>query len=341
VLALRVVPIALVFNRLPRLVRDLAHGLDRQVHLEISGEEVRIDKGMVDVLSEPMLHLVRNALDHGIESAADRIAAGKPAQARLRVVARQQGNTLLVEVSDDGRGLDHERIRASAISKGLLTAEAAAALTARELHNLIFLPGFSTAAQVTEVSGRGVGMDAVKTRVLKLGGQVEISTEAGQGTVFTLRLPLSAAIQNVILVESGGRQLAIPERNVTEILSLSASALQSVQGQACCLLRGVTLPLYHLARLLGQPAVAAAASTSLEVVVLTDGVHRIGLIVERVLGRPEVFIRDIHPDLVRLPGVGGASILGDGRVVIIVDCENLFELAVRQAQSLHSLLRVS
>lgn len=206
---------------------------------------------------------------------------------------------------------------------------------------MIFLPGFSTAQQVTEVSGRGVGMDAVKTRVLQLGGQVEVATEPGRGTTFTLRLPLTAAIQNVILVEAGGRQLAVPERNVTEILSLPAAALQSVQGQACCLLRGVTLPLYGLAQLLGQADAAPPAGAAFEVVVMTDGVYRIGLIVDRVTGRPEVFVRDIHPDLVRLPGVGGASILGDGRVVIILDCDNLFELAVRQAQSLRSLLRTS
>jgi chemotaxis protein histidine kinase CheA len=341
VLALRVVPIALVFNRLPRVVRDLAHTLDRQVRLDISGEEVRIDKGMVDVLAEPMLHLVRNAIDHGIESPGARRAAGKPAQAVLTVSARQQGNSLVVEVSDDGAGLDHDRIRERAVANGLVGAGEAAALTARELNHMIFLPGFSTARQVTEVSGRGVGMDAVKTRVMQLGGLVEVSTEAGRGTTFTLRLPLSAAIQNVILVEAGGRQLAVPERNVTEILSLPAAALQSVQGQACCLLRGVTLPLYRLARLLGQEEAAAPAGEALEVVVMSDGVYRIGLIVDRVTGRPEVFIRDIHPDLVRLPGVGGASILGDGRVVIILDCDNLFELAVRQAQSLRSLLRTS
>ncbi|MDF2447111.1 MAG: cheA [Moraxellaceae bacterium] len=341
VLALRVVPIALVFNRLPRVVRDLAHTLGREVRLDISGEEVRIDKGMVDVLAEPMLHLVRNAIDHGIEAPGARRAAGKPAQAVLTVSARQQGNSLVVEVSDDGAGLDHDRIRERAIANGLVAAGEAAALTARELNHMIFLPGFSTARKVTEVSGRGVGMDAVKTRVMQLGGLVEVSTEAGRGTTFTLRLPLSAAIQNVILVEAGGRQLAVPERNVTEILSLPAAALQSVQGQACCLLRGVTLPLYRLARLLGQEEAAAPAGEALEVVVMSDGVYRIGLIVDRVTGRPEVFIRDIHPDLVRLPGVGGASILGDGRVVIILDCDNLFELAVRQAQSLRSLLRTS
>lgn len=340
-LALRVVPIALVFNRLPRVVRDLSQLLGRLVRLDISGEEVRIDKGMVDVLSEPMLHLVRNGIDHGIETPAQRRAAGKPEEAVLSVSARQQGNTLIVEVADDGRGLDYDRIRKRALANGLISESDAAVMGPRELGQLIFLPGFSTAERITEVSGRGVGMDAVKTRVLQLGGQVEVQSEPGAGTTFTLRMPLSAAIQNVILVDAGGRQLGIPERNVTEIFQLPVAELQAVQGQACCLLRGVTLPLYHLAVLLGHGEFAPAAGSSVEVVVMTDGVYRIGIVVERVVGRPEVFLRDIHPDLVRLPGVGGASILGDGRVVIILDCESLFDLAVRHAQSLRTLLRVT
>lgn len=341
VLALRVVPISLVFNRLPRVVRDLGHQLGRDVQLDISGEDVRIDKGMVDVLVEPLLHLVRNALDHGIEPPAARLAAGKPARATLAVRARQHGNALFVEVADDGRGLDRERIRQKAAAQGLVSESEAATLSERELDHLIFLPGFSTAAEVTEVSGRGVGMDAVKTRVQQLGGQVEVNSRNGRGACFTLRLPLSAAIQSVLLVAAGGRQLALPERSVTEILSLPADSLQSVQGQACCLLRGATLPLYHLAALLGYGDSVPAPGRLLEVVVLTDGVYRIGLVVEQVLGRPEVFMRDIHPDLARLPGVGGASVLGDGRVVIILDSDKLFELALRQAQSLRSLLRAS
>jgi two-component system chemotaxis sensor kinase CheA len=340
VLELRVVPVGQVFNRLPRVVHDLSQALGRDVRCELAGEDVRIDKGMVDVLLEPLLHLVRNAIDHGIEPAAERRAAGKPAQALLRVSARQAGSMLLLEVADDGRGLNHERIRTRAVSAGLVSAADAAGLGERELSHLIFLPGFSTAEQVSEISGRGVGMDVVKTRVNQIGGQIEVESTAGRGASFTLRLPLSAAIQNVILVAAGTRQLALPERNVAEILSLPASALQTVQGQACCLLRGVTLPLYRLSALLGAAATAGAGER-LEVVVMTDGVQRIGVVVERVLGRPEVFLRDMHPDLARLPGVGGASILGDGRVVIVADCEKLFDLALRQAQSLPSLVHAS
>jgi len=341
VLALRVVPIGIVFNRLPRLVRDVSHAQGKQVSLEISGEDVRVDKSMVDILIEPLMHLVRNAIDHGVETPDEREAAGKPVTATLLLSARQQGSALLVEVADDGRGLNLDRIRRRAVAAGVASEADVASYSERELFNLIFAPGFSTAEQVTEVSGRGVGMDVVKTRVTQIGGQVDVQSVAGKGATFTLRLPLSVAIQSVILVAAGERQWAIPERNVTEVVSLPVAALQTVQGQACCLLRGATLPLYNLAVLLGTDAGPSGNGAALEVVIMTDGIYRIGLLVDRILGRPEVFVRDIHPDLARLPGVGGASILGDGRVVIILDCDNLFELAVSNAQSLRSLLRAS
>ncbi|MFP5465582.1 MAG: chemotaxis protein CheA, partial [Gammaproteobacteria bacterium] len=341
VLGLRVVPIGMVFNRLPRVVRDLSHAQNKNVELEISGEDVRIDKGMVEVLLEPLMHMVRNSIDHGVESPAERAKAGKRPTATLSLTARQQGNSLLVEVADDGRGLNRERIRARAIAAGLLPEAEANALSDRELCNLVFLPGFSTAERVTEVSGRGVGMDVVKTRIMQLGGQIDVQSPPGQGARFTLRLPLSVAIQNVILVAVDDRQFALPERNVTEVISIAPSQLQRVQGQAACLLRGVTLPVYHLGMLTGGASVAASDRAELEIIVLSDGVFRIGILVDRVIGRPEVFVRDMHPDIARLPGVGGVSILGDGRVVVILDCENLFELATRNAQSLRSLLRAS
>jgi chemotaxis protein histidine kinase CheA len=341
VLGLRVVPIGMVFNRLPRVVRDLGHAQGKQVELEITGEDVRIDKGMVDVLLEPLMHMVRNSVDHGIETPVERSAAGKPAGATLSLAARQHGNTLLIEVADNGRGLDAALIRNKAVENGLLDAAQAAQLSERELANLIFLPGFSTARQVTAVSGRGVGMDVVKTRITQVGGQIEVQSEPGRGVRFTLRLPLSAAIQNVVLVAAGTRQFALPERNVTEVISITRAQLQHVQGQAACLLRGTALPVYHLDALLEGDTPASGRGDNLEVVVVSDGVLRIGVLVDRVLGRPEVFMRDMHPDLARVPGVGGVSILGDGRVVVILDCEKLFEIAARNAQSLRSLLRAS
>ncbi|MFZ5723464.1 MAG: chemotaxis protein CheW [Pseudomonadota bacterium] len=340
VLALRVVPVAMVFNRLPRVVRDLGQAQGKQVRLDMAGEDVRVDKSLVDVLLEPLMHLVRNAVDHGLETPDVRTSAGKPEVATLSLAARQQGGLLVVDVTDDGRGLDTGRIRRRALDMGVAPEAAIAAMDERELANLIFLPGFSTAERVTEVSGRGVGMDVVKTRIAQAGGQVDVRTRAGQGTTFTLRLPLSVAIQSVILVAAGDREMALPERNVEEILSLPVAALQSVQGQACCLLRGAMLPVYGLGGLLGYGR-AAAAGKFAEIVVVASGSHRIGILVDRVIGRPEVFVRDVHADIASLPGVGGVSILGSGQVVIILDGEKLIELALRRAHALRSLLSAS
>ncbi|MGH8494335.1 MAG: chemotaxis protein CheW [Moraxellaceae bacterium] len=335
VLALRVVPVGGVFNRMTRVVWSLAQAQGKQVQIDIRGEETRIDKGMVDILAEPLSHMVRNAIDHGIELPAERNRAGKPAEAVLTLAASQQGNALVLTVADDGRGLDLSRILAKARSLGLATQQD---YSEREITDFIFVPGFSTSEQVTSVSGRGVGMDVVKTRITQIGGQIDVVSRPGQGVTFTLRLPLSVALQNVVLVQAAGRLHALPERQVHEVLRLPATAVQTVQGQATCLLRGVVLPLYALDQLLGMPA-AAPAAAELEVVVFSDGRHRIGLVVQRVVGRQELFVRDIHPDILRLPGVGGASILGDGSVVVIADGDKLMELARRQARTLPELLR--
>ncbi len=341
-LALRVVPIGMVFNRLPRVVRDVSQSQGKQVSLKTRGEDVRIDKSLLEVLIEPLMHMVRNAVDHGIEAADQRRARGKPEQATITLTARQSGNSLLLDMHDDGRGLDTDKIRARALRNGLVSEATLAAMDERELFNLIFLPGFSTSDAVTEVSGRGVGMDVVKTRVLQVGGQVEVQSERGQGTRFILKLPLSAAIQSVILVAAGDHRIALPERNVSEVINVSAASLQTIQGQACAMLRDTTLPIYGLDVLLGyRRERAAAASDRLEVAVLSDGLYRIGLVVDRVLGRPEIFVRDVHPDISALAGVGGVSILADGGLVIIADCEKLFDLALKNAQSLRSLVRAS
>lgn len=335
VLALRVVPVAGVFNRMTRVVWSLAQAQGKQVQIDIRGEETRIDKGMVDILAEPLSHMVRNAIDHGMETPEERSRSGKPAAATLTLAASQQGNALLITVADDGRGLDLSRILAKARNLGLAGQQD---YSEREITDFIFAPGFSTSEQVTSVSGRGVGMDVVKTRILQIGGQIEVASRPGRGVTFTLRLPLSVALQNVVLVQAGGRLHALPERQVNEVLRLPASALQTVQGQATCLLRGVVLPLYALDALLGMPA-AENAAVEFEVVVFSDGRHRIGLVVQQVVGRQELFVRDIHPDILRLPGVGGAAILGDGSVVVIADGDKLMELARRQSQSLPELLR--
>lgn len=337
VLALRVVPVSAVFNRMTRIARSLAQAQEKNLHIDCRGEETRIDKGMVDLLVEPLTHMVRNAIDHGLESEGERLAAGKPAAATLTLSAAQQGNNLLITIADDGRGLDLARILAKARRLGLAGEQF---YSEDDITQFIFAPGFSTSEQVTAVSGRGVGMDVVKTRITQIGGQIEVSSVPGEGTRFTLRLPLSVAIQNIILVQAGGRLQALPERHVSEVIRLPASAVQTIQGQAACLLRGVVLPLYGLAQLLGSKT-QEAAGEELDIIILSDGRHRIGLLVDHIIGRHEVFVRDVHPDILRLPGVGGASILGDGRVVIILDADSLLDLARRNAQNLQTLLSLA
>lgn len=342
VLALRVVPIATVFNRLPRMVRDLASSSGKQVEIELEGDEVRIDKSMVEALMEPLMHLVRNCIDHGIEAPARRLAAGKPERGAVAVRADQQAGLLRIEIEDDGNGIDTDRIRSKAISKGMLDERQAQTMSKDELVSLIFEPGFSTASQVTEVSGRGVGMDAVRNRIQHLGGTIQVESDPGRGTRFVLRMPLSLAIQNVVLVKAGQLMLALPERYVNEVIAMSPSMLQSVQGQAAFLLRGVAVPLFGLSALLGQPSLSQHdADREIEVLVISDGSHRIGLIVDTVMERAEVFIRDVHPQIARMPAVSGVSVLGNGRVAVILDCDALISLAATNAQTLTSLLKAS
>lgn len=323
---LRVVPVEIVFKRLPRVVRDLARSHGKLVRLEMVGKDVKIDKAMVEILTDPLLHMVRNSVDHGIEMPDARDRAGKSREAVIRVTATQRGNGIIIEISDDGRGIDTGKVLQKAIERGLLTEEKAAALTRDELLRFIMEPGFSTAGVITETSGRGVGMDVVHTNVMRFGGAISIASEPGRSTVFTLRMPLSAAIQDVLMVEASGNTLALPGRYVSEVLEISAEDLQTVRGGEAIMLRGSFLPLHRLAKLLGYPAAASEKSERIAVV-LSNGSRTIGLEVDRVLRRQELFIKDIQESVSSLPGVGGASILGDGRVVLILDGEDLLRFA--------------
>ncbi|MGE5548751.1 MAG: chemotaxis protein CheW [Solirubrobacterales bacterium] len=324
-LELRVVPIDTVFSRFPRVVRDIAQRTGKTVRLDLAGRDVRIDKGMVDQLVDPLTHMVRNAIDHGIELPQEREAAGKPATGLIRLSASQRGNRVIVEISDDGRGLDRARILAKAEAQGLVSVEAAQGMSDEEVFALIFLPGFSTTEVVTEMSGRGVGMDVVNVNIGRLGGRVAITSRPGSGTTFTLSLPLSAAIQDVLLVEAGGQTFAIPERFLLEICEVEQASLQTVRGQRAMLLRQAYLPVFELADLLGLPP--SPQSRAGTVLIIGSGAGRMGVEVDRVARRQELYVKDIHARLLAIPGVGGASVLGDGRVVIILDVEALFRLA--------------
>jgi len=337
VLDLRVVPISMVFNRLPMLVHSLNKDLGKNAKIEIIGENEKIDKSLVDILMEPMMHLVRNALDHGIESSADRENSGKSADSKLTIKAETRGNLLNIIVSDNGRGLDSQRILEKAQEKGIeITGSSDEAIA-----DLIFEPGFSTSNALTETSGRGVGMDAVKTKINQVGGTVSVNSTQGVGTEFILSLPLSVAIQGIILVEAGEQKFAIPERNVEEMLSIDIDEIQSVNGQATCLLRNEILPIFNLEALIypteNESEATEVDKFSNEIIVISNGKYRIGLQIDKIASRQEIFIRDINNELMKVPGFGGASIIGNGSVVIILDCENIISIAENNSQAISDL----
>ncbi|MDX2103784.1 MAG: chemotaxis protein CheW [Alphaproteobacteria bacterium] len=329
-LDLRVVPIDTIFNRFPRAVRDLAQAQGKDIRLVLEGRDVRVDKGMVELLVDPLMHMVRNGIDHGIEPPDQREAAGKPAEATLALRAQQRGAEVVVDVVDDGRGLDVDAIGAKAVERGLATAAELARLTPRQIFRFIFAPGFSTAKQVTETSGRGVGMDVVLTSVNKLGGDIEISSERGRGTTITLRLPLSAALQSALLVEADGQFLGIPERHITAIATVAPDQIQYVSGQPAIVHRNAFLPIYPLGALLGMGEAQPIRDVR-QVVILSNGRNAIGVAVDRLLRRQELFLKDLHPALAALPAIGGASVLGDGRVVLVLDVDGLIQVAQRGA----------
>jgi len=325
VMGLRVVPVELVFKRFPRMVRDLAMAQGKQIRLELLGQEVKIDKAMVESLADPLLHMVRNSADHGVEKPEDRRQAGKPEEAVIRIQAEQQGSRIVIRVVDDGKGIDPERVRRKAVERGLVKEEDSLQLSKEDILSFIFRPAFSTADVVTETSGRGVGMDVVRTSVMRLGGTIHLDSEVGRGTTFTMQMPLSAAVQEVLLVNTADQTLAIPGRYVAELVEVSPDQYQTVKGRTAILLRGNFLPIVRLEEVLGYAP--AEAQIHRYVVVLSDGQRTLGVSVHEFVGRQELFTKDIHPRLAALPGVGGASILGDGRVVLILDAAALYRLA--------------
>jgi chemotaxis protein histidine kinase CheA len=328
-LEFRVVPVDAVFNRFPRIVRDLARRQGKSIDLALEGRDVRIDKSMVDALADPLLHMVRNAVDHGIETPEERVAAGKPERARLVLRAGQRGSEIEIEIRDDGRGLDAQAIRTRAVDRGLVSPARAASLADGEVFQFIFAPGLSTAAAVTETSGRGVGMDVVLTTVRRLNGDIAIRSEQGKGAVFTLTLPVSAALQNALIVRVAGQSLAIPERNVAAVTEIGRDAIRAVGSGRSILYRQAVLPLYDLGALLGLSGPADTADGQQPVIVASNGRHVIGLTVTAIERRQELFLKDLHPLLAQFPGIGGASVLADGRAVLVLDGDELIQLAAR------------
>lgn len=326
-LELRVVPIDTILARFPRVVRALAQEQGKNVRLVLEGRDVRVDKSTVELLVDPLMHMVRNAVDHGLETPEDRVRAGKPAQATVTMAAMQRGGEVQVRVSDDGRGLNAAAILDKAIARGLTTAAEAPRLRPDDVHRFIFAPGFSTAAKVTETSGRGVGMDVVITTVQQLGGDIDVETALGSGTTFTLRLPLSAAMQATLLVRINGQTFGLAERLVTSVLEVPQEEMLETGGQTMIRHKGLALPVYRLADLLWQGAVTALADQPFRsIVVISNGRETIGLEVDRVRRRLELFLKDLHPLLAACPTVSGAAVLGDGRIVLLLDADELIQL---------------
>ena len=317
VMKTRMQPIGRLFQKYPRIARDLARQLGKDVELALSGEETEVDKTMIEDLADPLVHLVRNAVDHGVELPEERLASGKPAKSVVRLEARQEGDHIVLIVADDGRGMSPERIRAKAVEKGLLREEDANTLDDRQSLNLIFLPGFSTMAQASSVSGRGVGMDVVKTNIQKLNGSVEIRSEPGKGTVFLISLPLTLAILPVLLVLLGDQPFALPLSMVREILTIEKEKMQEVGGKETLVVRGEVLPVVALSCLLGWPQERAP-----EYGVLMQTTERSFILsVDRFAGRDDAVIKSL--DGFRPRGVAGVTTLSNGRIVLILDIKEL------------------
>ena len=319
VMKIRMVPVEHLFRRFPRVVRDVAKSCGKEVNLVVTGQDTDLDKSILDMLAEPLAHLVRNAVDHGIESPAERINDGKPAQGTVTLDAYHQGNQIVIEVSDDGHGLDRERLIAKAVDRGLIKSGDAAMLGEADINNLIFHPGLSTADQVTAISGRGVGMDVVKTVLEKLKGSVSIRTTAGKGTTFYLKVPLTLAIIKALLFRVGDRLYAVPLASVVEITRTTQGALHRVDSHDVMQLRSEVLMLLHLHRLEKEQA----DTDKMFVVVISTGERKFGLVVDQLVGEEELVIKAMDDHLVATDLVSGASILGDGTVVLILNLSSV------------------
>jgi two-component system chemotaxis sensor kinase CheA len=317
VLRMRMQPVGKLFSRFPRIVRDLARQLGKDIELVTEGEETDIDRTVVEALADPLVHLLRNAVDHGIEMPDIRDQAGKSRSGTVRLAAGQYGDRIVITVTDDGKGMDPEVLRRKAVEKGLMDEEQAARLDERECYEIVFRPGFSTASQVSDISGRGVGMDVVKTKIVELGGTLSIDSRVGHGSTVRLSVPLTLAILRVLMVRVGNRLLSLPMSNVAEVFELSAGQVQELDGRIVAAHRNRALPLADLGNWAG------AKGRGGHVVVVQIGHQTLGCLVDEVLGREDVMAKPLGPFLKEVPGVAGATITGDGRISLVLDLAGL------------------
>lgn len=313
---IRTVPVGQIFNRFPRLVRDLSHQRNKLVNLELEGKDIDLDRKVLEEIGEPLIHLLRNSVDHGIETPDIRELHGKPRQGTIRLVAERNQDNILITVSDDGAGIDPERIKRKALKEGLITEADANSMNESQLYNLIMLNGFSTASNVTEVSGRGVGMNVVKTKITALGGTVLVSSIKGKGTSISLQLPLTISILKAMIIESGNSTYAIPIKYVKENVSLKASQLHNLGHEWAVPIRDKILKVVHLGKLLNTPYQENADK---QILVIQDHESIFGLEVDTITGMREIMIKNMKETLQGLVGVSGVTILGDGSVILVID----------------------
>lgn len=319
---LRMVPVSFIFDRFPRLIRDISKTLGKDVELLIEGQETELDRTVIDEIGGPMVHLIRNSVDHGVETPEVRKAAGKPSKGTIKIAAYQEGSSVIIEVTDDGKGIDPVAVGKKAIERGLVTKEALAEMSDEEIIQYVFLPGFSMAKEVTDLSGRGVGMDAVKRKVESLGGQFEARSKVGEGTSVFIRLPLTLAIVLALLVKVGEETYAIPLENVDETILVRKEDLKRMHGKPVTLLRGEVLSLGDLASTLDTPQ-DGEERHEYPVVVVRVGRNKIGFIVDALVGQQEIVIKSLGRILSKIKGIAGATILGDGNVALILDVGSL------------------
>jgi two-component system chemotaxis sensor kinase CheA len=332
VMSIRLLPIEIVFNTLPRMARDIARKMNKKITFLIEGQETEVDRSIIEHLRDPLVHLLRNAVDHGIESPEERIAAGKPEVGTIKLSAFHEHDNIVIKLKDDGQGINTMLLRKTAVKKGILSTEAASKLPDDEVINLIFASGFSTAKKVTEVSGRGVGMDVVKTNIEALGGSVRYESEVGQGTTFTLSLPLTLAIIPALLVSIGKTICAIPLSSIVEASNLELKDIRTIHGKRVALFRGGVLPLIQLDEVFGWETEEINDDNTIYVVVVKFSGTQVGVIVDALLEQQELVVKSLDQFIGGSNGITGASILGDGKVVLILDIATLIRGVVTETQ---------
>ena len=333
VMKTRMQPIKKVFGRFPRVVRDLARSLKKEINLDLVGEETDLDKNLVEALADPLVHLVRNSVDHGIELPEIREASGKPRVGKIVLSAEQEGDHILLSITDDGAGMDPAKLRRIAVERGMFDEDTANRLSDTEAFNLIFAPGFSTKKEISDVSGRGVGMDVVKTKIAQLNGSVEIQSTIGKGTRLIIKVPLTLAIMPTLMIMLGQQTFALPLASVNEIFHMDLRKSHVVDGQECIAIRDQAIPLFHLKQWLVKGTESVRVQAEAHVVIVSVGTRRVGFVVDQLIGQEEVVIKPLGKMLQGTPGMAGATITGDGTIALILDVPGLLR---RYARGTHS-----